>query len=519
MGRRLGVMGGTFDPIHYGHLVTAEEALVQFALDGVVFVPTGQPWMKEERQVSPAEDRYLMTVIATASNPKFSVSRVEVDREGPTYTVDTLHALGAEHPDAELYFITGADAMLEILEWKDPEEVLSLAHFIAATRPGYDLTRFESTAPRHPNVSLMNIPALAISSTDVPGAGRRRAPDPLPGPGGRQELHREGGPVPVTRRLAVLLVVAMLAAASIGILLVARGTEPSTVRARSPETAGLSLLVVETASGPLAALVGSTGFGRHGALVIPPEAVVTIPGQGDGTVGEALDLPARQAATAVGNLLGTWVDHHATIRARDLVAPADELGGVELGGELRSSDDLRSMLEEPAPGAAAGLQVVLETLFGAGARWDANDLTDVDEASEVVGTLSSAAGSRVALLQVDELASGVFRASTDQVSQALTDAFGGPTEEAVAVIVLNGNGVPGIGEQVAERILPGGFRIVVSENASTFDHGETLVVVGSPDDVGLGQRVRDLLGVGSVSVSVGSGIAPVTVVVGRDFIG
>ncbi len=168
MGRRLGVMGGTFDPIHYGHLVTAEEALVQFALDGVVFVPTGQPWMKVGREVSPAEDRYLMTVIATASNPRFQVSRIEIDREGPTYTVETLRALAEQYPDAELYFITGADAMLEIFDWKESGEALALAHFIAATRPGYDLTRFESMAPtRHPNVSVMNVPALAISSTDV----------------------------------------------------------------------------------------------------------------------------------------------------------------------------------------------------------------------------------------------------------------------------------------------------------------------------------------------------------------
>ena len=168
MGRRLGVMGGTFDPIHYGHLVTAEEALVQFSLDGVLFVPTGQPWMKQDRAVSPAEDRYLMTVIATASNPRFHVSRIEIDRHGPTYTVETLRALGEENPDAELYFITGADAMLEIFDWKDPEEALGLAHFIAATRPGYELARFESRATtRHPNVSVMQIPALAISSTDV----------------------------------------------------------------------------------------------------------------------------------------------------------------------------------------------------------------------------------------------------------------------------------------------------------------------------------------------------------------
>ena len=321
----------------------------------------------------------------------------------------------------------------------------------------------------------------------------------------------------MTRRLALLLVVAMLAAASAGILLATRATDRPEARAPAPGVSGLSLLVVRTDAGPLAALVGSTGFGKAGALVLPPEAAVTIPGQGEGTIGEALDLPGRQAATAVGNLLGTWVEHHATIEAGSLVALADELGGVELGGELRSSEDLGSMLEEPAPGATAGLQVVLETLLAARVRWDASDLSDADRAEAVVETLRTAAGSRVARLELEELADGVFRPSPEQVSQALVDAFGGPADEAVAVIVLNGNGVPGIGEVVAERILPGGFRIAVSENASTFDHDETLVVVGSPDDVGLGQRVRDLLGVGSVSVSVGSGIAPVTVVVGKDF--
>ena len=177
MGRRLGVMGGTFDPIHHGHLLTAEEAAVQFGLDEVLFVPTGRPWMKDRDDVSPAEDRYLMTVVATASNPRFSVSRIDIDREGQTYTVDTLHAVGEQAPDAELFFVTGADAMLEIFGWKDPEEVLSLAHFIAATRPGYDLARFEAAAPtRHPNVSVMTIPALAISSTDI----RRRVREGRP---------------------------------------------------------------------------------------------------------------------------------------------------------------------------------------------------------------------------------------------------------------------------------------------------------------------------------------------------
>jgi nicotinate-nucleotide adenylyltransferase len=171
-------MGGTFDPIHHGHLVTAEAAVWEFDLDAVVFVPTGQPWMKAERTVTPPEHRYLMTVIATASNPKFSVSRIDVEREGPTYTVDTLEGFRREvGPDPELYFITGADAILEIFQWKDPEEVLALAHFIAATRPGYDIARFEQEAStRHPRVSVMNIPALAISSTDIRRRVRRGEP-------------------------------------------------------------------------------------------------------------------------------------------------------------------------------------------------------------------------------------------------------------------------------------------------------------------------------------------------------
>jgi nicotinate-nucleotide adenylyltransferase len=171
MGTRLGVMGGTFDPIHYGHLVTAEEALTQFDLDEVLFVPTGRPWMKEHEVVSPAEDRYLMTVIATASNPRFRVSRMEVDRDGPTYTVETLRSLRGElGDDTDLFFVTGADAVLEIFQWREPQELFDLAHFIAATRPGYDIASFEAHAPdRHPGITVMNIPALAISSTDIRG--------------------------------------------------------------------------------------------------------------------------------------------------------------------------------------------------------------------------------------------------------------------------------------------------------------------------------------------------------------
>ena len=160
---RLGVMGGTFDPIHHGHLVAASEVASRFDLDEVVFVPTGQPWQKAHRRVSAAEDRYLMTVIATASNPMFTVSRVDIDRGKPTFTIDTLHDIRDEHPDADLYFITGADAIAQILAWKDVEELWQLAHFVAVSRPGHVLS--VSGLPEQ-HVSLLEVPALAISSTD-----------------------------------------------------------------------------------------------------------------------------------------------------------------------------------------------------------------------------------------------------------------------------------------------------------------------------------------------------------------
>ncbi|SCG64087.1 nicotinate-nucleotide adenylyltransferase [Micromonospora halophytica] len=157
-------MGGTFDPIHHGHLVAASEVADRFGLDEVVFVPTGRPWQKADEPVSPAEDRYLMTVIATASNPRFQVSRVDIDRGGPTYTVDTLRDLHALYgPKVQLFFITGADALERILSWKDLDEVLELAHFIGVTRPGFELTDKHLPAD---TVSLVQVPAMAISSTD-----------------------------------------------------------------------------------------------------------------------------------------------------------------------------------------------------------------------------------------------------------------------------------------------------------------------------------------------------------------
>lgn len=171
---RIGVMGGSFDPIHHGHLVAASEVAARFELDEVVFVPTGRPWQKEGegKRVTDSEHRYLMTVIATASNPRFTVSRVDIDRPGRTYTIDTLRDLRRLRPDAELFFITGADALEKIMSWKDVEELTRLAHFVGVTRPGHVLSNMGLD-----DVRLLEVPAMAISSTDC--RDRVAAGDPV----------------------------------------------------------------------------------------------------------------------------------------------------------------------------------------------------------------------------------------------------------------------------------------------------------------------------------------------------
>jgi len=170
-------MGGTFDPIHHGHLVAASEVQAWFDLDEVVFVPTGQPWQKADRVVSPAEHRYLMTGVATASNPRFTVSRVDIDRGGPTYTIDTLRDLAAVYPGAELFFITGADALGEIFTWRDADRLFELAHFVGCTRPGYEMDPSLLAGIPTERLTLIEIPALAISSSDC--RERRAAGEPV----------------------------------------------------------------------------------------------------------------------------------------------------------------------------------------------------------------------------------------------------------------------------------------------------------------------------------------------------
>lgn len=166
---RLGIMGGTFDPIHYGHLFIAEEARARFRLNHVLFIPNGSPPHKKDYELTRARDRYAMTLIATHSNRAFGCSPIELNRAGPSYTVDTLLQLREQNPDAELYYITGIDAIADILSWKRNDEVIGMATFIAALRPGYDVMGLKDRLP-HPyleRILLLGSTALGISSTDI----------------------------------------------------------------------------------------------------------------------------------------------------------------------------------------------------------------------------------------------------------------------------------------------------------------------------------------------------------------
>ncbi len=193
---KLGIMGGTFNPIHIGHLVCAEEAVSQYGLDEIIFMPTGLPPHKEIGGGTSPEARYLMTVIATVVNPRFQVSRYELDKKQLCYTVDTVRYLREKKAGVELFFITGADAVLEILDWKDPEELLQMANLIAATRPGYPLDRLSEITGsffRQDQVKVMEIPAIGVSSSLVrERVGRRMSIRYLVPVGVEQFIEKEG---------------------------------------------------------------------------------------------------------------------------------------------------------------------------------------------------------------------------------------------------------------------------------------------------------------------------------------
>lgn len=175
---RIGVLGGTFDPIHYGHLAAAEEARAKLSLREVVFVVAGLPPHKLGEEITPAEDRYAMVELAISSNPHFSLSRIDMDRPGPSYTVDTIALLRQKWTE-EIYFIMGMDSLMEIDTWHEPQRLIQLCRLVAVERPGYepDLERLEETIPGiTARTEIIDMPEVDISSTDL----QRRVREGLP---------------------------------------------------------------------------------------------------------------------------------------------------------------------------------------------------------------------------------------------------------------------------------------------------------------------------------------------------
>jgi hypothetical protein len=315
----------------------------------------------------------------------------------------------------------------------------------------------------------------------------------------------------VTRGRLSLAAILLVAVGAVIVVRIARSEEPPPAAAERPSE--LILVVVETDAGPRTAVVGSGGSIAPAALVLPDRVAITIPGQGDGTVGDAGVLPGRTAATAAANLLGVWIPHHAALDERTVRLVVDRTGGLEIGGTAMSGAEAAASIEGSDELWATTLEAILRQV-----RWEAADLPDSESPTRAAQVLNAARGARVEVLPGEEVSGGLLRADLGAIRTFVTALWGVPDREVLALIVLNGSGAPGIGEPVAERVIAGGFRVVVSENASSFDHETTMIVVASEEDRALGERVRDLLGIGEVQVAgPASGIADVTVVVGKDF--
>ncbi|HEU4354893.1 MAG TPA: LytR C-terminal domain-containing protein [Actinomycetota bacterium] len=315
----------------------------------------------------------------------------------------------------------------------------------------------------------------------------------------------------MTRGVLSLAAAFLVAVGAVVALRIARSEEPPPTAADRPSE--LILVVVQTSAGPRAVVVGSGGSIAPAALLLPDRAVITIPGQGDGTMGDAGALPGRSAATAAANLLGVWIPHHVVLDERAVRQVVDRAGGLEIGGTGMTGAEAAASFEGSEQIWATTLEAILRQV-----RWEPEDLAVSDGPTRAAEILNGARGATVSSLPGDDLSGGFLRPDLDAIRTFVTALWGVPDREVLPLVVLNGSGEPGIGEGVAERVIGGGFRVVVSENATSFDHETTLVVVASEEDRALGERVRDLLGIGEVQVAgPASGIADVTVVVGKDF--
>jgi hypothetical protein len=295
------------------------------------------------------------------------------------------------------------------------------------------------------------------------------------------------------------------------------GEEPTNAAPVAPtgSVSELVLFVVETPTDPLVAVVASTSDGESRAVMIPANLPITIPGQGEGLVSDVVADSGRPGQIAVSNMLGLWVDHHALTDLAHLSAVIDRAGGLEIGGVRRTGSETIASL---GSGGSAAWETVVGGLLASGAAWEPSDYLDVDAVEKVSAILGAGGRPVVEQLPTRVSAGGQEEPDDGRIGPVLTTVLGAPSRPVVPVTVLNGSGAPGVGEAVARRIVPDGYRVVVSENASTFDNEETLIVVATESERQVAEHVRDLLGVGQVVVSgPPSGISEVTIVVGKDF--
>lgn len=318
-------------------------------------------------------------------------------------------------------------------------------------------------------------------------------------------------------------------------LLARPGTGGSDRPAERQGPATLTALVVRVEPEPFVAVIGSGGEPDPVAVTVPSRVVLEIPGLGSGTVGQAAGLPAPILATALSNMLGAWVDHHVVMDGTTLASTVDAMGGVtvNLGGTLSVGEDylgpgpteltgeqLAAYLSGGLPFERMGRwQDAVEALLAAPIVLPAEGSIETDDPLATESSLRAAAGASIRDLPVLDSGGNLLRPDQEAIARLVASAFGQSGEEPTPVLVLNGVGTPGVGQSVAELLVPEGFRIVASENARSFDHARTEIVVSDPDLEPKGERVRNLLGVGTVIVGgQRSGLADITIVVGRDFL-
>lgn len=337
---------------------------------------------------------------------------------------------------------------------------------------------------------------------------------------------RRGGAMAALAALAALAVVA-----AAGLVWIVRGSGGS--GSSSPTgPSRLLVLAVRADPEPLVAIVGAMGEPNAAAVVVPTGMFLTIPGQGDGTVAVAAALPGPSLAATLSNAVGAWIDHYAVTDQAGLAGLVDRMGGIRVvlaapDGPSPSAPPTATLSGEQVVGYLSGTEGaerlerwrrVLAGVLGGSVAVEASDLTDVDDPDAVTTLLAAARGADPAALPVTEVTGGLLLPDEDAVRALMASAFGVPDRPPVPVIVLNGSGAPGVGQAVAEALVPRGFRIVDSGNAASFRHRTTSILAATEGDLAAAERVRELLGVGEVTVSgLPSGLGDVTIVVGKDF--